>query len=239
MNETRDRELGAALRALEVPDHRPNFERDLQRNLGHRPESRRPWMLAAAAAVAVCLAASLALFLPRGSDVASAAEVREAVVGALSSAHTISGVFVNDEQLGGDDTRWRFDFRSSGSFRITGLGKNNPTATEYDPGLNVEASSDVGRFVWRTGLAPGWPDAAPAGRVLRRDIGSVVGALAADPQARVADVEYRGREAWQLRTPTGNPGEEREITVDRSTGIPVRDRRFRGGRAVGEWRIEG
>jgi hypothetical protein len=41
-----------------------------------------------------------------------------------------------------------------------------------------------------------------------------------------------------LRTPTGNPGEEREIIVDRETGIPVRDRRLRNGRFAGEWRIE-
>jgi hypothetical protein len=236
MTDLHDRELGAALRELEVPEHRPEFESTLHRRL--RKPRRHRFVLAAAAALAVLVASVVALALPRGSGVASAAEVREAISEALGSAHTITGVFVNREQAGGGENRWRFEFRSSGSFRITGLGKNNPTDLEYDPGLNTEAYSDVGLFVWRVGLAPGWPDAAPAGWVLRRDLGSVVAALTADPDADVDEVEYAGRPAWTLRTPTGNPGEEREITVDRETGIPVRDRRLRDDRFAGEWRIE-
>jgi hypothetical protein len=239
MTEIHDRELGTALRELDVPGHRPDFDADLRRRLTQPAPRPRRWVLAAAAALAVAVAAIVALALPRGSGVASAAEVREAISNALGSAHTISGVFVNREQAGSGENRWRFEFRSSGSFRITGLGKNNPTEVEYDPGLNVEASSDIGLFVWRVGLAPGWPDSAPAGWVLRRDLGSVVAALAADPEAEVEEIEYAGREAWVLRTPSGNPGEEREITVDRGTGIPVRDRRLRDGRFAGEWRIEG
>ncbi len=238
MTEIRDHELGAALRDLDVPEHGPEFDAELRRRLTEPRPKRRVWVLAAAAAVAVLAASALALFLPRGSDVASAAQVRKAISDALGHAHTISGVFVNQEQAGGGENRWRFEFRSSGSFRITGLGENNPTELEYDPGLNVEASSDVGLFVWRVGLAPGWPDAAPAGWVIRRDLGSVVSALAADPGAKVEEVEYGNRPAWMLRTPTGNPGEEREIVVDRETGIPVRDRRLRDGRFAGEWRIE-
>jgi hypothetical protein len=238
MTETHERELGAALRELDVPEHGPEFDAELRGRLGERPPQRRAWVLAAAAAIAVLVASVVALALPRGSGVASAAEVREAISDALGSAHTISGVFVSREEAGGGENRWRFEFRSSGSFRITGLGANNPTDVEYDPGLNVEASSDVGLFVWRVGLAPGWPDSAPAGWVLRRDLGSVVAALSADPEAEVEEVEYGGRPAWMLRTPTGNPGEEREIIVDRGTGIPVQDRRLHDGRFAGEWRIE-
>lgn len=237
MTEIHDREVGAALRELDVPDHGSEFDLELRARLRRPAPGRRRWVLAAAA-LAVLAASLLALALPRGSGVASAAEVREAISQALGSAHTITGVFVNREQAGAAANRWGFEFRSSGSFRITGLGRNNPTDLEYDPGLNVEASSDLGLFVWRVGLAPGWPDAAPAGWVLRRDLGSVVAALAADPEAKVEEVQYAGRRAWMLRTPTGNPGEEREITVDRETGIPVRDRRLRDGRFAGEWRIE-
>ena len=236
MTEIHDRELGAALRELDVPEHGPNFDSELRERLGPRRSRRRTWTLAVAAALAA--ASVIALALPRGSDVASAAEVRDAISEALGSAHTISGVFVNREQAGGAVNRWRFEFRSSGSFRISGLGKNNPTVLEYDPGLNTEAYSDAGLFVWRVGLAPGWPDAAPAGWVIRRDLGSVVAALSADPDAKIEEIDFGGSPAWTLRTPTGNPGEEREITVDRGTGIPVRDRRLRDGRFAGEWRIE-
>lgn len=238
MTEIRDRELGAALRELDVPEHGPDFDAGVRSRLTEPKPRRRAWVLAAAAAIAVLIASALALFVPRGSGVASAAEVREAISEALGSAHTISGVFVNREQAGGGENRWRFEFRSSGSFRITGLGDNNPTDLEYDPGLNTEAYSDVGTFVWRVGLAPGWPDSAPAGWVLRRDLGSVVAALSADSDAKVGEVEYHGRPAWMLRTPTGNPGEERQIVIDRGTGIPVRDRRLRDGHFDGEWRIE-
>jgi hypothetical protein len=245
MTETHERELGEALRKLDVPEHAPEFDAELRRRLRERGLRRRTWALAIAAALAVLGASAVALFVPRGSAVASAADVREAISEALGSAHTITGVFVNQEVYLRDQlayapaNRWRFEFRSSGSFRITGLGRNNPTDLEYDPGLNVEAYSDLGLFVWRVGLAPGWPDSAPAGWVLRRDLGSVVAALAADPDAKVAEVEYGGRPAWRLRTPTGNALEEREITVDRETGIPVRDRLLHNGRFAGEWRIEG
>jgi hypothetical protein len=68
--------------------------------------------------------------------------------------------------------------------------------------------------------------------------GSVVASLAAEGDADVEETEYRGRSAWEVRTPTGNPGEERVITVDRESGIPVRSALFRNGRAGAEWRIE-
>jgi hypothetical protein len=74
--------------------------------------------------------------------------------------------------------------------------------------------------------------------VVERGLGSVVAALAGSESADVNETEYRGRTAWEVRTPTGNPGEERLITVDRETGIPVRNRLFHEGRPGAEWRIE-
>jgi hypothetical protein len=233
MTEIHDNELGNALRDLDVPEHRPDFEASLERQLRRRP-NRRTWALAAAATLAA--AAIVALVVPRGSDVASAAQVRDAIADALASAGRVSGVFVNREA--GGENRWSFVLDSSGSFRITGLGKNNPTDLAYDSKTNVESWSDLGLFVRRTGLAPGWPDSSAAGWVVQRGLGSVVAALAASPDADVEEVDYAGRAAWQLRTPTGNPGEERVITVDKGTGIPVRDARLRNGRPAGEWRIE-
>jgi hypothetical protein len=162
--------------------------------------------------------------------------VRKAIAAAFASAQTVSGVFVNREQAGGGENRWRFVFSSSGSFRITAIG--SPVVTAYDSRSNIEYNSDLGLFTRRTGLAPGRPDSGPADWIVQRDLGTVVAALAAAGDVKVKEVDYEGRPAWLLRTPTGNPGEERAITVDRETGIPVKDVRFRAGRYAGEWQIE-
>jgi hypothetical protein len=236
MTALRDDELGAALRALEVPEHRPGFDAELERLLAAPRPRRGRWLPALAAAAALLVAAGVALFLPRGSEVASAAQLRKTVVDAFGSARAITGVFVNREQPRGGENRWRFVVDSSGSFRIAGLGR--PTVLAYDSATNVETYSDTGLFVTRTGLAPGPPDADAADWVVERGLGSVVASLAAEGEADVEETEYRGRSAWEVRTPTGNPGEERLITVDRETGIPVRNALFQNGRAGAEWRIE-
>jgi hypothetical protein len=237
MTEIHDRELGAMLRDLEVPEHRAGFEQELERALTHRPRRARYWALAAAAALAVIAAAVAVLVLPHGSQVASAAEVRDAVAVGFASAGSVSGIFVNREQPNREN-RWRFVLDESGSFRITGLGPNNPTDLAYDSRSNVETWSDLGVFTRRTGLAPGAPDAAPANWVVQRGLGAVVSALAASPDAKVEETTYNGRPAWLLTTATGNPGEERLITVDRDSGIPVRDERLRNGTFAGEWRVD-
>lgn len=236
MTVLRDDELGHALRELEVPEHRAGFDAELERLLSAPRRGRRRWVPALAAAAALAIAAGVALFLPRGSDVASAAELRETIVDAFGSAGTISGVFVNREQPRGGENRWRFTVDSSGSFRIEGVGR--ATVTAYDAATNVETSSDTGLFVTRTGLAPGPPDAGPADWVLDRGLGSVVAALASEGDADVKETEYRGRSAWEVRTATGNPGEGRLITVDHETGVPVRSAVFRNGQPGAEWRIE-
>jgi hypothetical protein len=237
MTALRDDELGAALRALEVPEHGADFDAELERLLATpRARRRARWVPVLAAVVALLVAAGVALFLPRGSEVASAAQLRETVVDAFGSARTITGVFVNREQPRGGENRWRFVVDSSGSFRIAGV--DQPTVLAYDSASNVETYSDTGLFVTRTGLAPGPPDADAADWVVERGLGSVVASLATEGDAEVEETEYRGRSAWEVRTPTGNPGEERLITVDRQTGIPVRSALFRNGRAGAEWRVE-
>jgi hypothetical protein len=237
MTELHDRELGARLRGLDVPEHRPGFSAELERSRARRRPGRRLWALAAAAALAAIATAVAVLAFPRESDVASAAEVRAAVSEGMGSAGSVSGVFVNQEQPNAEN-RWRFVLDESGSFRIEGLGPNNPTVLAYDSRANVETWSDLGIFTRRTGLAPGAPDSAPASWVVQRGLGSVVAELVAAPNADVEEITYAGRSAWLLRTATGNPGEQRLITVDRETGIPVRDERLRDGKFAGEWRIE-
>jgi hypothetical protein len=236
MTALHDEELGRALRELEVPTHRPEFDAELARRLAEPRRRGRRWIAVAAAVVALATAGTLALVLPQGSEVASAAQLREAVVDAFGSARTISGVFVNREQPNGGENSWRFVVDSSGSFRIAGV--DQPTVLAYDSATNVETSSDLGLFVTRSGLAPGPPDADAADWVVERGLGSVVASLAEAGDADVQEVTYRGRSAWEVRTPTGNPGEERLLTVDRETGIPVRSALFRNGKAGSEWRVE-
>ncbi len=235
MTTTHDHELGAALRGLEVPQHGPEFEAELRRRLAQPPRRRRPWLVAVAAVLAVVVAS---VVVPRGSGVASAAQVREAIGNAFASAGTVSGIFVNREQPGGGASRWRFVLSSSGSFRITGLGRNNPTDVAYDAQGNVQYGSDLGLFTRYVGLAPGPPDSASSAWVVQRGLSSVIAALAASSGGRVEQIDYHGRPAWLLRTPSGNPGERLRITVDRETGIPVHYIRLRNGRFAGEWRID-
>ena len=238
MSQVRDEELGRTLLELEVPEHRAGFDEELVRRLTAAPRRRLRLLPAAAVALALPVVAAVVLLLPSGgTEVASAAELRERVSDAVGSASTISGVFVNREQpSSGRENRWRFVVADSGSFRIAAL--DSPSVLAYDAATNVESSSDEGLFVTRVGLAPGPPDAAAARWVVQRGLGSVVAALAADNDADVTEIQYRQRPAWQVRVPTGNPGEERLIVVDRETGIPVRSALFRNGVAGAEWRID-
>ena len=238
MSYFRDEELGQTLRELEVPAHRPGFDEELVRRLTAVPRQRLPLLPAAALALAISLVAAIVLFAPTGgTDVASAADLRDRVLDAAWSASTISGIFVNREQpTSGRENRWQFTVAESGSFRIAAL--DSPSVLAYDATANVESNSDEGLFVTRVGLAPSPPDAAAAGWVLQRGLGSVVAALAVDGDADVTEIEYQRRAAWQVRLPTGNRGETRLIVVDRETGIPVRSTLFRNGHAGAEWRIE-
>lgn len=236
-------DLGPALLELEVPEHRPGFFDELRDGLGGRSPARvaRPRLLLVAAVAAV-VAGALAFSLTRGSDVASAAQVRAAVERALASTGSISGVFVNNESGDPDaaGVRSRFTASSTGAFRLDGLTFASVKA--YDPATNVESISDDdgSLFVRITGLAPGPPDSAPANLVAyARGLGSVVAALAAASDPKVEEVTYDGRPAWLFSAPTGNEGEQRRVTVDRETGVPVRNDLIRDGKISSGWRIEG
>jgi hypothetical protein len=232
----RDQELGLALRALDVPEHGPDFFPELRERLVRRRRFAWPRLLPAAAAVAAAVVvAVLAFDATRTTDVASAAEVRAAVANALTSVSALSGVVRVREGRG--EVRWRFLLTDRGDFRLKGL--DHPTDLAYDAGEHVERYSDVGYFTERSGVAPGWPDSDSGDWVVQRGLGSAVRALDADGDPEVRETTYDGRPAWTLVTDTGNAGEVREITVDRETGVPVKDVvRFRG-RLVQEWRLEG
>lgn len=66
---TRDEELGAALRALETPQHRPGFEEELRQRLDERPRRSRARLVAIAAVLAVAVAVpAVVLEQTLGSD---------------------------------------------------------------------------------------------------------------------------------------------------------------------------
>ncbi len=221
-----------ALLELEAPEHRPGFFDELRDEL--RPRANRftrPRLLLVAAVVAI-VAGALAFSLTRGSEVAAAAQVQAAVERALASTGSISGTFINNES-GPEraDVRWRFVANSTGAFRIDWLSPSSERV--YDPVTNVESTSAWSLFVRRTGLAPGPPDSGPADFVMQRGLGAVVAALAAASDPKVEEITYAGRPAWLLSTP------DRRVTVDRETGVPVRNELLRNGNVVSEWRIEG
>jgi hypothetical protein len=164
----RDEILGAALRRLEVPGHRPSFHAELRAKLGsvipgldaadmERPAGpgrawlrrgqsrhRQGWMLGLVVAAAAVLALVLVVAnLPGTSPgIASAAEVRAAVARAWASARGIAGVLVvhyRHPVVGSQqDERWRFLLTAHGDFRLTGL--DHPGLDVYDATSNVERS---------------------------------------------------------------------------------------------------
>jgi hypothetical protein len=235
----RDPLLAEELERLPVPEHSEEFFPSLRTRLEHRPPrtwqlGRLPYVGAAAAAAAAAIAFAVA-DLTGGAERASAAEVRNAVAHALSSADRLGGVLAVREHASGGELRWRFLLEANGDFRAEALPTGPVWA--YDAAENVERNSDEGLFTVRSGIAPGPPDSTSSDWMIQRGLGAVVRALDAAGDASVREVEYRGRPAWVLVTHTQNEGEIREIVVDRHTGVPVRDvRTFRGTRS--EWRID-
>jgi hypothetical protein len=164
----RDEILGAALRRLEIPEHRPSFHAELRAKLDsaipgenavdlERPAApgpswlrrgqrrrRQGWMLGLVVAAAVVLALILVVAnLPGTSPgMASAAGVRAAVSRAWASARGIAGVLVvhyRHPVVGSQqDERWRFLITARGDFRLIGL--EHPGADVYDAASNIERS---------------------------------------------------------------------------------------------------
>jgi hypothetical protein len=263
----RDEELGAALRELEAPEHRPGFHAELRRRLAEEQRARvvaarrvrRRWGLRAAAVAAVAAIVLVAIGIPRtertprvaGPEVATAAEVKARVRAALATMQNLSGALVFDGPKKGDERRWRFTLTADGDFRLIG-----PTAEEW---ISYDASTGVARsaqrsaslgggalfYAERRGVAPGPPDQGPPTWILPDEFGAFVRALLAAKDPRVREVTYEGHPAWRVDADTVPnaivpefSGDRIEITVDRSTGIPVRVLERKGGAFLREIRIE-
>ncbi len=226
-NGRRDETLGAALRDLDVPEHRSGFDEALRamlrdeipgaRILGRRgrsirtsPRRRWAWGLATATTITVAAVLAVAVGLPGGGPgAATAAEVRASVAQAWASADSISGVLVVDDTAayGPGTRRWEFILTARGDLRLTDLTRGGTVV--YDASRGVErallpsesiGSSDVLFPSERTGLAPGLPDEGPSVGILDRNLGSVVRALTAGSGGSVSEITYQGRPAWILDT---------------------------------------
>lgn len=276
---TRDPELGAALRELDVPEHRPRFhaavESDLvaeqvrrrrttrrpRRRLGntapHR-QSRGRVLALRVGAVAAVLGVTVSVLLVGGPretlPMATAAEVRQQVAAAWASANSVSGRLVvsNPALFGSGARRWDFVLTAQGDMRLTDTTRGGDVA--YDAERNVQRSLMPSESVGddntlfasvRKGLAPGWPDQGPSYDLLDRNLGSVVRAIAGGGGGAVEEVTYKGREAWLLDTdirvnlivPDASPN-HLTVTVDRTTGFPLRVVARNDGRRLWVTRIE-
>jgi hypothetical protein len=222
----RDEELGAALRELEVPSHRPGFHAELHLRLAEaRLESagaprreprvrrrRRRWGVRVAAVAAVAAVVLAAVGIPRldrtspiaGPEVATAAAIKAKVQAALADMHNLSGVLVYDGSEKGDERRWRFTLSAAGDFVLVGPTKGETITYDASTGLvhSAQRSASLGGgplfYAERTGVAPGPPDVGAPTWMIPDEFAAFVRALLAAEDPRVREVVYQGRPAWQL-----------------------------------------
>jgi outer membrane lipoprotein-sorting protein len=220
--------LGALLRQLDVPEHRPEFYAELHYRLAEerrvraaeerrRRRARRNrirWTARTAFAAAAAAIAALVVGTPwgdQGADTATAAEIKAKVATALASADSLSGEIVFQgssyrNAYGWDGPkRWSFALSARGDLRLKETDGANDMAYDAREGtersLNTSesiAGNDTLFAAERRGLAPGPPDQGPSESFLQRDYGSIVRALLAAEDPRVTETIYDGRAAWRL-----------------------------------------
>jgi outer membrane lipoprotein-sorting protein len=259
----RDERLGAALRQLEPPEHRPGFWEELETRLADEPRPavrrrarRRTWALAAAVAAAAAVL-GLVFGVPRTNtpQPAPAAIVKQRVADAIRELESLQAhVWYRSRTRDAMGTaRYRIVLSSTGDFRVTRLGGGALEDTAYNAltgtqrSISPSASIGTGRFYTaRHGLPPGPPDAGPDEPPIERDLGSAMRALLAARDPRIEDTTYDGRKAWRVRLPV-EPNlipyaadvDRIDVTVDQQTGLPLRVRRTLRGRLRSELRVSG
>lgn len=226
-DEVRDEVLGAALRRLDVPEHRPGFHAALKMRLAEESAARRPrpardrprgrlfrprrwaWGLSAAAVVALATLVVTSILPGTRPPTATASQVRQTVARALASAENVSGILVSRAPRVFEEgtVRWSFILTSNGDFRLDDLTRGGSVV--YRAALGLERSLSPSESIpdtevlfasERRGVPPGPPDPGPAASILDRGLGSVVRALAAGGGGIVKEITYKGRPAWLLDT---------------------------------------
>jgi hypothetical protein len=258
MTTDRDSRLGDALRELETAEHRPEFHRELRRLLAAEQAaqprtSRLRWSIAAGTVAAIAAVAVIAVGIPHtrqtGPEPASAAVVQERLRAALTALRNLSGVLV--ETSAGGVSRWRFTLDAAGDARIEGPRAGDVTTYDASEGVarSAQHSASLGGetlfYAERRGVAPGPPDQGPPTWVIPDELSAYVRAALAAGDAAVRDVTYAGRPAWELDVHTipnaiaGElSGDDVTITVDRTTGLPVRVAERKDGSVIRGLRIE-
>ncbi|HVU76990.1 MAG TPA: hypothetical protein VHC67_05365 [Gaiellaceae bacterium] len=221
--------LGAALRELETPEHRPHFHRELRGRLQHeqRPRRTRTLALRAGALVAAAAAAAVVLTTVRhGGSPAEAAIVQERMRDALASLRNLSGGLVASGTGQGKTVRFRFVLDTRGDLRIEGPRPGDVEVLDA-AALRVRSaqhSASLGGstlfYAVRSGVPLGPPDdtSLEPGQSTLGAFGAAVQAALAAGNPSVEDVTYEGRPAWRLLLAT----EQARVTVDRATGMAVR-----------------
>jgi outer membrane lipoprotein-sorting protein len=206
--------LGAALRELEVPEHRPEFHRELRRRLRAERRPRRVvrlGLLAAAAAIAAVLVATLR----HGGSTAEAAVAQAKLRAALASFRNVSGEIVASGKGQGATVRLRFVLDRSGDVRLD--GPRTGDVLLYDAKhltfRSAQHSASIGGstlfYAVHTGALP------PA--LVTSTFGAYVQEALAAKSPSVEDVTYAGRPAWRLLIAAQGV----RVTVDKGTGMAV------------------
>ena len=235
----RDEGLGAALRELHVPPHRPGFEQELGELLAREQRPRRwtqlrPRGLAAAAAALAAVAVVFAV-TRLASSPALASRVQAKAAAAFANGRTMRGVIVWRSQFGQREvSRWSFAMTARGDLRATALDGSADSVYLASTGVlrGLNASSALGsahRFASVvTGVPPGPPDGGPAqDEFIQRRLGAVVRVLVAADDPRVRTTVFEGRKAWRVALPT-QPNrayadyDRLDVTIDQKTGIVLR-----------------
>jgi anti-sigma factor RsiW len=172
-SERRDEVLGAALRELDVPEHRPRFHDALRAALEReadgrgdvegeprrapprpprrrRPQPRRGWawgLATAAAITAVALVAVMVGLPGPGPGVATAAEVRARVTQAWATAESISGVLAIEGVDQAREARGErpSTFERRWSFLLTAWGDFRLTRIDGPDEIAYDAGTNVER----------------------------------------------------------------------------------------------
>jgi hypothetical protein len=247
----RDRELGAALLELEVPEHRVDFDRELHGLLALERHRRRRlqrlrWIVVPALAAAAIIVVLL-VGLPRtasGPSTASAARVQAKMRAAFAQAHALTGTLVF--ATAGRRSRAKFALNARGDLRIEIPGTGTAV---YDAATGVvrslERSASLGGGPLFASVTTGYPPTGPglASDFTQRELTGAVRSLLAARDPRVEPVTVEGRAAWRVTLavapdPSLFEADRVEVTVDRETGMPLRAVWTARGKARASMRVE-